>query len=89
MEEFSFGLLEKYVEEHGDCLVYQYLVLGNGYRLGQWVSHQRMYKDVMPLDRKRRLESLSGWAWDGRDAKWEIGYQALKQYSEEYGDCVV
>jgi len=48
-----------------------------------------MYKDVMPLDRKRRLESLSGWAWDGRVAKWEIGYQALKQYSEEYGDCVV
>jgi hypothetical protein len=87
--ETAYLELKKYCEESGDCLVNQSLVLGNGFKLGFWTSRQRQFKEVMPSDRRIRLEALNGWVWDRVDEKWENSYFALKSFSEEYGHCLV
>ena len=86
--EFSFGLLDKYMNEYGDAQPPAKFTTG-GYRLGTWVNHQRANKDTIPLDRKLRLESLKGWSWNPHEDQWEYGFSQLKKYSEENGDCLV
>ncbi|MFD9669828.1 Helicase associated domain protein, partial [Rhodococcus sp. NPDC059968] len=57
--EFWFGLLERYVDEHGNALVLQtYRV--DGYGLGSWVTIQRSRKSkgVLSVARQQLLEAL-------------------------------
>ncbi|MDB9950271.1 Helicase associated domain protein [Gammaproteobacteria bacterium] len=87
--EFWFGLLESYKEEYGDCLVVQRSDY-SGFKLGHWVSMQRLKKVKGELARSRvqRLDEL-GFVWDAIGEPWEIGFAALKSYKEEHGDCWV
>ena len=87
--EAGYLNLKNYAEQYGNCLVPQGFELEDGYKLGQWVGTQRRQKETISFTRKARLENLQGWAWDSGDAKWELGYIALKKYSEEYGNCLV
>lgn len=61
------ALLEKFAAREGHTRVPQRHV-EQGIRLGIWVSVQRRdaLADVMPPERRKRLEALPGWAWDGR-----------------------
>ena len=61
--------LESYVSEHGTALVRWGFIPQSGYRLGQTVSDVRkgsMLKDKP--ERREWLNSLPGWAWNGREA---------------------
>ena len=59
-----------------------------GYKLGHWVSHQRADKDTMQAERRQRLDAL-GFVWDSKDAAWDKGFTALKQFKEREGNCRV
>jgi uncharacterized protein YgiM (DUF1202 family) len=82
---FWFGLLQTYVNEHGHSQVLYHYKTEDGYRLGQWVSHQRQAKDVIAPDRRQRLEALPDWSWDVFSDKWEEGFFYLKEFSEREG----
>ncbi|MCH8080713.1 MAG: helicase associated domain-containing protein, partial [Proteobacteria bacterium] len=83
----SYSHLKDFVEEHDHCLVpVEYEI--DGYKLGNWVSVQRTYKDEMSQERRDRLDQL-GFIWDVLDAQWEEGYSHLKDYVEEHKDCLV
>ena len=64
--ENMFAKLEKYRQQHGDCLVPQHYKEDPS--LGKWVSKQRRnYSKLDPI-RRERLESI-GFVWDARYAR--------------------
>ena len=50
-------------------------------QLGKWVGNQRRAKKngTLAADREKRLNRLD-FVWDGREARWEAGYAALKGF---------
>ena len=56
--------------------------------LGPWVSTQRSHKDLLPLERKRRLDAI-GFVWNWRDLLWEQGFTALLKFKRRKGHCRV
>jgi superfamily II DNA or RNA helicase len=89
--EFMFGLLEQYIDEHGDARVAQSYSTGEGHRLGTWVATQRntYQSGRMDEERQRRLEALPGWAWNALRSRWEEGFAHAEQYVAEFGDARV
>ena len=84
--EVGFQHLAAFVREHGHCRVLATHVAADGYPLGQWVKVQRRRKDRMSAERKARLDGL-GFVWDVLADQWEEGFQHLKAYVSERGDC--
>ncbi|WP_370185145.1 Helicase associated domain protein [Rhodococcus wratislaviensis] len=88
--EEGFRRLLDYVETHGDARVLQSYVV-DGYRLGSWVTTQRLNraKGALDADRERRLQELTGWTWDGRIDNWEEYFRRLLDYVERHGNALV
>ena len=61
-----------------------------GYRLGGWVSNQRLKKNKNQLD-PQKIKALNeiDFVWDQKDADWEFGYECLKKYVRENGSAEV
>jgi len=57
-----YGLLQRYKEREGDCLVKKDHVEA-GFNLGSWVGRQRQSKVFLTLGQKQKLEAL-GFCWD-------------------------
>ena len=74
-----------YVEHHGDARVPQSYAV-DGFRLGDWVSTQRIQhsKGKLHADRQQRLETVNGWAWDPFADQWEEGFSRLLDYVEHH-----
>ena len=85
--EFWYGLLEKYKETHGDCIVPD-KSLFEGMKLGQWVGTQRYLKDKLSPVRVGKLDGL-GFVWDSHAERWEAGFKYLRQFYNEKGHCQV
>lgn len=85
----GLSLLKDYSLTNGNCLVPKNYVAINRYKLGQWVSKQRVRRDDLPPDRKSQLESIAGWTWSSLDEAWEIGFSHLFDYISEKGDSLV
>ena len=85
---FSFGLLRLYKKRHGDCLVPLRAKTDDGFRLGSWVSHQRMNKDQLTSEKRQRLDDL-GFVWDPLAEDWDQGFRGLQAYKEQFGNCLV
>jgi hypothetical protein len=62
-------------------------VEGN-FNLGSWVSTQRSCKNLLPLERKRRLDAI-GFVWDRNDDRWERGFTALLKFKRREHNCHV
>lgn len=88
--EFWYGLLEKYVAEHGTARVPPQFTDGD-YRLGGWVAKQRARGPEWAPNpvRARRLADLPGWTWDPREDLWEEGFEKLELYVKSRGDALV
>jgi superfamily II DNA or RNA helicase len=82
--ESGFRRLQQYVRREG-ALPRQSYAEPDGFRLGSWVTTQRIARERMELGRIRRLEELPGWVWDSRDAKWEEGFARLSNYAAQQG----
>jgi superfamily II DNA or RNA helicase len=88
--EFWFGLLERYLDEHGDARVpddYQV----DGHLLGRWAQHQRtLYRSGRIEPRSvSELERLPGWSWSPRDESWEEGIERLLAFVKRNGHALV
>lgn len=89
-EEGGFSRLVDYMERHGDARVPQsYLV--DGYNLGSWVNTQRSRHNQKRLesDRAQRLAELPGWVWSAREAKWDEGFQHLREFAQAHRNVAV
>jgi Helicase associated domain/Helicase conserved C-terminal domain len=71
--EEGFGYLKIYRGRTGHCRVPQ-RHKENGFRLGQWMTVQRVNKDKASVERRQRLDQL-GFVWDVREADWENGFE--------------
>ena len=80
-----FGVLKKYSEDYGHCLVPVNYTNENGKKLGSWVNTQRTGKNKLNDERKKLLESLSGWSWDVLDDIWRDLYNGICKYQEANG----
>jgi hypothetical protein len=87
--EEGFSRLKQFSEQRGHCVVTRDYETEDGYRLGAWVSSQRKNKGLIQSDRRQLLEALSGWDWNPNLTQWEEGFSRLKQFSEQWGHCLV
>jgi hypothetical protein len=83
----GFAALSQFRAREGNCCPSRRHVEG-GFRLGQWVSVQRYFKDVLPVERKRRLDAI-GFVWDWRDYLWEQNFASLLKFKRRKGHCCV
>ena len=82
----GFAALSNFRRREGHCCPWRHHVEGN-VKLGQWVSVQRYRKDLVPLERKRRLDAI-GFVWDWPDQLWEQNFALLK-FKRRNGHCCV
>jgi superfamily II DNA or RNA helicase len=84
--EFSFGVLERFVERNGHACVPTSDKI-DGYPLGGWVTTQRHFyaKGILDPDRACRLQALPRWTWDAIAEQWEEGFRRLLRYVELNG----
>ena len=81
--------LERYRKDQGDCLMpHSYRDPISGYRLGSWVTNQRVAQDTMPSERRQRLDELD-FVWDMLAVQWEEGFRCLERYRKDNGDALV
>jgi hypothetical protein len=85
--EKGFAALSKFRAREGHCLPSRYHVESK-FNLGPWVSAQRTRKDLLPLERKQRLDAI-GFVWDWIDHSWEQGFTALLKFKRREGHCRV
>jgi hypothetical protein len=85
--ERGFAALGEFRAREAHCCPSRWHVEG-GFNLGQWVSVQRYRKDLLPIERKRRLDAI-GFIWDWRDYRWEQYFSALKKFKRRKGHCCV
>ena len=85
--ERGFAALRTFRAREGHCCPSRWHVEG-GFNLGQWVSVQRYRKDLLPIERKRRLDAI-GFIWDWREYLWEQNFAALLKFKQREGHCCV
>ena len=85
--ERGFAALSKFRAREGHCCPERRHIEG-GFKLGQWVSTQRYCQDLVPVERKRRLNAM-GFVWDWRDQLWEQNFAALLKFKRREGHCCV
>jgi len=85
--EEGFNKLLQFKQTEGHCIVPQSFKL-DGFKLGVWVSKQRLAKDRVSPERKQRLDDI-GFIWDALAEAWEDGFNYLLQFKEREGHCRV
>lgn len=87
--EIAFGHLTEFVNREGHCRIPANHQTADGYRLGAWINTQRTKINVLPAERKERLQTVSSWTWDARDKQWELGFSHLTEFTNREGHCQV
>ena len=81
-----FEVLSSYAQREGHALPLVDWV-EEGVPIGKWASKQRhaYVKGRLSTERRARLESLPGWAWDANDARWNSHYYAMVAFARREG----
>ena len=89
--EEGLSRLLRYVEVHGHADVPQKCADADGYRLGSWVTTQRVARKARRLkpEREARLSAVPGWTWNPRAENWDEGYAHLLRYVETFDGAAV
>lgn len=85
-----FDLLRRYHQVNGHCNVPENYLTDDGHKLGVWLMSQRaaFSKGSYARDRLEQMNSL-GMIWVLRTTRWKDGFDRIKQYLKEHGDCSV
>ncbi len=83
----GFDALIAFSRERGHASPDSRFVTADGFKLGGWVARQRHCYNTGTLcdEHAQRLESVHGWVWDARAARWEDGFRHLVEYVEKSG----
>ncbi len=89
--EIGFKQLQNFIETHNHSRVSEKQKIGESLNLGKWVGTQRYKyaKNRLSLDKIKKLESLEGWVWNISDEIFQEGFQKLKKYIKDNGNCQV
>jgi superfamily II DNA or RNA helicase len=87
--EAGFERLKDYCAQYQDCLVPQNYKTDDGFALGRWVLKQRTIAEKISLDRRKKLENLTGWIWNLRDAQWSVGFEHARSYGAAHGNTLI
>jgi hypothetical protein len=79
--------LTNYKKKYGNLLISTNYITGDGYKLGQWVLTQRASKLKLTAERFKQLDAIDGWTWTANEANWDLQFEKLKAYEQEYGNC--
>jgi hypothetical protein len=83
----GFKALSKFHAREGHCCTPRHHVEGK-FKLGSWVSVQRYRKELVPAERKQRLDAI-GFVWDRRHYRWEQNFAELLKFKRREGHrCV-
>lgn len=85
----SFVELQNFSKTNNSSLVPTNLVTSTGIKLGNWVNSQRGNRNKLSQERINRLEALPKWSWSPIDDHWELGFELLKNYREQFGDLLI
>lgn len=86
--EEGFRLLQEYFDQNSTSSVPQDYLTKGGFRLGVWVSVQRVNRSKMSADRVSRLDSLS-FEWNANSAKWDAALDRLREFVSHNGHSKV
>lgn len=81
--------LTRYVEMASHANVPGPYKTEDDYKLGQWVSRNRVKRNELPPEQIAMLESFKGWVWDVRVTAWDKGLSCLIRYVEQQGHARV
>ena len=85
--EYGFSQLLKFKEAEGHCLVPRSFEV-EGYKLGFWVSSQRLKKAKLSTEHRQRLAEI-GFIFEPFVAAWEKGFNKLVEFKAVEGHCNV
>lgn len=81
---------EAYRNTHGDLMVPAEYVTESGIRLGSWIGNQRnRYKKKQLTESQIRRLEAAGMVWDANEARWNAGYERLREYRNTHGNARV
>jgi hypothetical protein len=77
-----FNMIAEFSEKHGHCFIPT-----AEKDLYIWWIHQKSRQLDLSDDKKKRLESLSGWTWENlTDLRWNKGFEYLSDYYQNNGN---
>jgi hypothetical protein len=63
----GYAHLVEYGSLNNNYLVKRNFVSSDGFKLGQWVKHQRSLKEKLSPEKREKLELLKDWKWSASD----------------------
>jgi superfamily II DNA or RNA helicase len=87
--EEGFAQAQAYAAENRDALVPDRFLTADGFQLGKWVGNQRVRRQTLSPDHRKRLEALRGWQWDVNATLWEKAFAHLLAFVQRTGHALV